>query len=288
MSKIFQALQKTEQAIANLEMPIQAPEDGPAAAEAQPPAEGPAEFLEPPPPASRVRTLPICLPELSPLMPFDGVHPAAGEQYRILRTNLLRYPKPLRVLAISSAGSGDGKTLSAINTAGALAMKPDITTLLVDGDLRRSSLARALGLPESPGLAEVIEGECGLEDALIRTEQFPNLYVLPAGKPQGNPAELLDSPRWRELCATVREGFRFVVIDTAPVASVADFDLVEAVCDGVVLVARPDHSNRTLCLKALEKVPKEKLVGVLLNCMEDWWLQPSHGSYYYYALSSKQ
>jgi Mrp family chromosome partitioning ATPase len=133
-----------------------------------------------------------------------------------------------------------------------------------------------------------IEGECALEDALIRTEQFPNLYVLPAGKPQGNPAELLDSARWRELCATVRESFRFVVIDTAPVASVTDFDLVEAVCDGVVLVARPDHSNRTLCLKALEKIPREKLVGILLNCMEDWWLQPSHGSYYYYALSSKK
>jgi capsular exopolysaccharide synthesis family protein len=288
VSKIFEALQKTEKAIANLEMPIQGPKNGPAAAEAPPPAEVPAEVLEQPARASRVRTLPICLPESSPLLPFDGVYPAAGEQYRILRTNLLRYPKPLRVLAISSAGSGDGKTLSAINTAGALAMKPDVTTLLMDGDLRRSTLARALGLPESPGLAEVIEGECELDDALIRTEQFPNLHVLPAGKPKGNPAELLDSPRWRELCAAVRERFRFVVIDTAPVASVADFDLIEAVCDGVVLVARPDHSNRTLCLKALEKVPREKLVGVLLNCMEDWWLQPSHGSYYYYALASKK
>jgi Mrp family chromosome partitioning ATPase len=154
-------------------------------------------------PKSRIRVVPIQLAESSPLLPYDGSSPRAGEQYRTVRTNLLQNPDAPRVLVVSSCGSGDGKTLSAVNTAGALAIKGETTVLLVDADLRNPSLAPALGLPPDPGLADVLHGDCKLEDAIVETAQFPNLYVLPAGKARRNPAELLDSAR---LASTLRGG----------------------------------------------------------------------------------
>jgi capsular exopolysaccharide synthesis family protein len=229
-----------------------------------------------------VRVLPIQLAESAPLLPYDGTNARAGEQYRAVRTNLLQNPDAPRVLVVSSSGSGDGKTLSAVNTAGALAIKGETTVLLVDADLRNPSLARTLGLPDSPGLADVLIGDCALEEAIVRTAQFPNLYVLPAGKARRNPAELLDSARWRQMCAVVKNSFRFVLIDTPPISAVTDYDLVQAVADGVIFVVRPNHSDRNLCLAALHKVNATgKLTGVLVNCAENWFLYKRYGRYPY-------
>jgi capsular exopolysaccharide synthesis family protein len=233
-------------------------------------------------PKSRIRVVPIQLAESSPLLPYDGTSPRAGEQYRAVRTNLLQHPDAPRVLVVSSCGAGDGKTLSAINTAGALAIKGETTVLLIDADLRKPSLAPTLGLPRDPGLAEVLNGDCQLEDAIVETAQFPNLYVLPAGTARSNPAELLDSARWHQLCALVKNTFRFVLIDTPPIAAVTDYDLVQAVADGVIFVVRPDHSDRNLCLAALQKVSATgKLTGVLVNCAENWFLYKRYGRYPY-------
>ncbi len=232
--------------------------------------------------ALAVRVLPIQLAEAAPLLPYDGSSARAGEQYRAVRTNLLQNPDAPRVLVVSSSGSGDGKTLSAVNTAGALAIKGETTVLLVDADLRNPSLARTLGLPDSPGLADVLIGDCKLEEAIVRTAQFPNLYVLPAGKARRNPAELLDSARWRQMCAQVKGSFRFVLIDTPPISAVTDYDLVQAVADGVIFVVRPNHSDRNLCLSALHKVNATgKLTGVLVNCAENWFLYKRYGRYPY-------
>ncbi len=230
---------------------------------------------------SAIRVEQIQLGDSSPLLPYDGSSPRAGEQYRAVRTNLMQNPDQPRVLVVSSCGAGDGKTLSAVNTAGALAIKGE-TVLLVDADLRNPSLAAALGLPRDPGLADVLDGACKLEEAIVRTAQFPDLYVLPAGKARRNPAELLDSARWHQLCAVVKNSFRFVLIDTPPIAAVTDYDLVQAVADGVIFVVRPDHSDRNLCLAALQKVSAAgKLTGVLVNCAENWFLYKRYGRYPY-------
>lgn len=231
---------------------------------------------------SRIRVLPIHLAAASPLLPYDGSSARAGEQYRTVRTNLTQNPDAPRLLVVSSCGSGDGKTLSAVNTAGALAMKGDTTVLLIDADLRKPSLARTLGLPQDPGLADVLDGDCQLEDAIVQTAQFPNLHVLPAGKARRNPAELLDSARWQQLCASVKNSFHFVLIDTPPISAVTDYDLVQQVADGVIFVVRPGHSDRSLCLAALEKVSATgKLTGVLVNCAENWFLYKRYGRYPY-------
>ena len=170
-------------------------------------------------------TLHIRVPAPSPLLPFDDAHLLASEQYRILRTKITHHRKEPHLIVISSPDSGDGKSVSAINIAATLSLKGDAPSLLVDGDLRKSAAHFNLGLPQSPGLSDVLQGESTIEEALIRTEEFPNLYVLTAGPPVANPAELLESPQWSALCARFRKLFRFVVIDSPPVAAVADYEL---------------------------------------------------------------
>ena len=207
-----------------------------------------------------------------PILPFDGSDRRTAESYRILRTNIVHHPARPKMVVISSAGAGDGKTTSAINIAGALALKQDIRVLLVDGDLRHGSIASRLGIESSPGLAEVLIGQCSLNEAIVQTENLPNLHVLASGQTLANPAELLDSGAWRGLVQDVRERFHFIVVDTTPIGAVADYDLIQVVCDGTVMVLRPDHTDRQACMKAIQSVPKEKLIGAVLNRTEDWFL----------------
>lgn len=161
-------------------------------------------------------------------------------------------------------------------------MKSEGCVLLLDADLRRSAIHTQLGLPESPGLTDVLKGVCTLEAAMVHVQEFPNLFVMPAGTRADNPAELLDSALWKELSSKLRNLFRYVVLDSPPAGAVADYDLIQAVCDGVILVIRPDHTARPLCQKALETVPKAKFLGVVLNCVPEWSPGQRAGSDYYY------
>jgi capsular exopolysaccharide synthesis family protein len=227
------------------------------------------------------RVVPLRLSALDPIFPFEEEHSTAAEQYRIIRTRILHHPKKPKVLVITSASSGDGKTVTSINLAAALALKRDGPILLIDGDLRRPKVGEMLGLPPEIGLSEVLSGRTTLDDAVVRTEELPNLWILSAGSGIENPAELLDSQRWRSLIEEVRSRFSYVIIDATPVAAVADYDLVQVVSDGVIIVARPDHTERKHCLEVISAVPKEKSLGLILNCVENWflWKTPSYGYY---------
>jgi capsular exopolysaccharide synthesis family protein len=218
----------------------------------------------------------------SPLLPFDGLNPRASEQYKIARTKILQHFSRPRCLVVSSAQVEDGKSVSAINLAGCLALKDQTTVLLLDADMRRSRVADHLGVPSSPGLADVLAGQCTLDKAIVQLAPFPNLYFLPKGETPANPAELLDSTRWRGLSAVLRREFGFVIIDAPPIGLVTDYDLLQDVSDGVILVVRPDHTNRSLCLKALESIPPEKFIGVLVNCAREWFLTKPLGHRYDY------
>lgn len=293
MSKLFDILSSGQGEIADLVRPLANVEPEPvpqAAPPGSPAANAPVETATPPPvtsPAtesSRIRTVSLRIPAPSPLLPFDAGQQRPSEQYRILRTKIVQHPRQPRVIVVSSPSAGDGKSVTAINTAAALSLKTDANVLLVDADFRRSAVHGQLGLSESPGLAEVLRGDCSPEDAIVRTQEFPHLFVLAAGAIQENPVELLDSAAWRALCAGMRERFRYVVIDSPPVGAVADYDLIQAVCEGVILVIRPDHTDRALCTKALATIPKARLLGVLLNCVPEWSFSRHAGvDYYYYG-----
>lgn len=217
-----------------------------------------------------------------PVIPFDGSEPRAAEQYRIIRTRIVHDHRQPRILALSSPTPGDGKTVTTINIAASLALKSAVSVLLIDCDLRRSGIAATLGIAPEPGLAEVLGGTCPLRSAIVRIEELPGLHVLPAGATRANPTELLDSAAWKALCASAREDFHYVVLDSSPVGAVADYDLVQAAADGVIMVVRPDHTNRALSFKSLESIPKEKLLGVIVNCAKDWVLHRT-STYYQYS-----
>jgi capsular exopolysaccharide synthesis family protein len=233
-------------------------------------------------PAAAFRSLPICVSASAPVLPFDSKDRSASEQYRIVRTKIIQHPKRPRMIVVSSGGPGDGKSITTVNLAGALSLKADTKVLLVDADFRRSSVGKLLGLPPVPGLNEVLQGVVSLEEAIIQTEQFPNLCILPAGGRCDNPVELLDSAAWPALCTKARELFKFIIVDSPPIAAVADYDIIQAACDGILVVARPDHTKRKVCVKALECVPKDKLIGVVLNCVGKWFLTKDYSYSGYY------
>jgi protein-tyrosine kinase len=272
--------------------PVPPPPDSPPLSSSLPLPSGDPATAVPPEPAfaggpgetKGIRTVRLALSFSSPLLPFENPQAHAAEQYRILRTKLTHHPKRPRMIVISSANPADGKTFTAINFSGVLALKGDAKVLLVDADFRRSAVHTQLGIPDSPGLSEVVLGTCSFEDAVVRTEQFPNLNILVNGKLENmNPSELLDSPHWRALCQTVRKRFQYVVLDSPPVTAVADYELIQMAADGTVLVVRPEHTNRKACFKAIETVPKDKLLGVILNCAQPWFLSKADTYQYGYG-----
>jgi capsular exopolysaccharide synthesis family protein len=239
----------------------------------------------PPPPPARVMSLRVSVK--SPLVPFIPIrksHARAAEEYRTIRTKIIQNPAAPRIIAVSSVGPQDGKTVTSLNLAATFALKENTRVLLVDADMRRGSVGSLLGMPDTLGLADVLSGATTLDAAVIRTQQLPGLHILPSGNRMKNPAELLDSPRWPELAVQMRHRFDYVIIDTPPIGIITDFDLLQAQSDGVVLIARQDHTNRSRFLNAAAAIPPSRLLGVVLNCSQDWFLSRDRSGYVYETL----
>jgi capsular exopolysaccharide synthesis family protein len=218
----------------------------------------------------------------SPLFPFDtGDADQAAEEYRRIRTKIQQHQLQPRLMLVSSPKAGDGKSITALNIGGALALNSDARVLLVDMDLRRPTIAGLLGVPETDGVAEVLAGSCRLEDAVLKLHPFPNLFLLPAGRDRKNPAELISSPRWRTLCDEFRLQMTYTILDGPPVDAVAEYSLLQELADGLVLVVRRGHTVRSLLYGALKSIPKDKLLGAVINSYRGsfFWTQPS--DYYY-------
>jgi protein-tyrosine kinase len=231
----------------------------------------------------RLRTVTAEPPAGSPVFPFDGRDSRASEQYRIIRTKLLHHTKPLHLVAISSPQLGDGKSVTTANIAGALALKNEMSVLLIDADLRRSALAALFGVAPTPGLTEVLSGECTLDQAVIHLNVGGiQLYFLPAGRKRNNPAEMLASTSWTAFCEEVRRRFDCCILDTPPIGVVTDYELIQTAADGILMVVRPDHTTRKHCLEALQSIPKEKLVGLVANCVPEWFLTNRNKHEYLY------
>jgi capsular exopolysaccharide synthesis family protein len=286
MSRIFDSLRKAGGKAADVALPLidktamanaASPSSVPAPADSRAGTED-AELK----PASKIRVVKARPLSDLPILPFDGTHPASAEQYRIVRTKIVQHPLQPRLLAVSSPGAGDGKTISALNIAGALSLKGEVKVLLVEADLRHSNFCSLLQLSDEPGLIDVLARKCTLEEAVMEIEQLPNLFLLGAGAFRPDASELLDSPFGRAIFQTLRKKFHYVVFDCPPVGAIADYEVIQAVADGVIVVLRPDHSNRSAALELLSSLPKEKVLGVVINHVKPWLLwRNAHSSYYY-------
>ncbi|HYA98460.1 MAG TPA: CpsD/CapB family tyrosine-protein kinase [Methylomirabilota bacterium] len=203
---------------------------------------------------------------------------AAEESYRALRTRLLRLraAQGLRSVVITSPVQGEGKTLTSLNLALCCAQLRDMRILLVDGDIRSQGLTRLFGSAQTPGLAEVLAGQCKPEQAVLATD-LPNLYVFPAGNAATPPPELFASSHWQEFVGWCNESFKLVLIDSPPTLDLADVELIAAACDGVLMVVRAGQTRRDALRKSAAQIDAKKLLGAVFNSTN----HSSHHPYQY-------
>jgi polysaccharide biosynthesis transport protein len=209
-----------------------------------------------------------------------------SEAYRALRTSLLltSVGAPPKIILITSALPQEGKTTTSVNTATVLAQK-GTRVLLIDADLRRPSIHKTLGLGPRVGLSNVLTGGANLQEATFRSSLMPNLFVLPAGTPPPNPAELLASAQMAEVLAELREQFDHIVIDTPPTLSVTDAVVLSTRADAVVLVIRCGQTTKPALRRSREILMQvnARVAGVLLNAVN----LDSPDYYYYYEYQGK-
>lgn len=209
-----------------------------------------------------------------------------GEAFRRLRSNLayMNVDEPPRVIVVTSARPRDGKSTTAANLAAAISLSGQPVTL-VDGDLRRPSVADKLGLVEGAGLTDVLIGQVDLDDVLQLHDTFPDLSVLAAGSTPPNPSELLGSHAMQALLKELSER-GIVIVDAPPLLPVTDGAVLTRNSDGaIVVVAHGSTLDTELdeCLRQLTAV-KGTVLGVVFNRM------PKRASTYrgagaYYGLS---
>jgi polysaccharide biosynthesis transport protein len=209
-----------------------------------------------------------------------------AESYRALRTSLLltSVGGPPRVILVTSALPQEGKTTTSINVAIVLAQK-GTRVLLVDADLRRPSIHKTLGMGPRSGLSNVLTGSTDLEQAIVRSAILPNLFLLPAGTPPPNPAELLASGNMKDVLAQLREQYDHIVIDTPPTLSVTDAVVMSSRADRVILVIRSGQTTKQALRRARDLLLQvnAKLCGVLMNAVD----LNSPDYYYYYEYQGK-
>jgi len=209
-----------------------------------------------------------------------------AESYRALRTSLLlsNLGAPPKVIMVTSALPQEGKTTTSINCAVVLAQK-GVRVLLIDADLRRPSIHKTLGMGPRSGLSNVLTGSTTLEQTITRTTVLPNLFILPAGTPPPNPAELLASTNMRDVLAQLRDQYDHIVVDTPPSLSVTDAVVLSPRADAVVLVIRSGQTTKQALRRARDILAQvnAKVVGVLLNAVD----LSSPDYYYYYEYQGK-
>jgi polysaccharide biosynthesis transport protein len=209
-----------------------------------------------------------------------------AESYRALRTSLLlsSIGAPPKTILVTSALPQEGKTTTSINTSIVLAQK-GVKVLLIDADLRRPGVHKTLGMGPRSGLSNVLTGSAKLAQAISRSPLLPNLFVLPAGTPPPNPAELLASAKMTDLLAELREQYDHIIIDTPPTLSVTDAVVLATRADSVILVIRSGQTTKGALRRSRDILMQvnAKVTGVLLNAVD----LNSPDYYYYYEYQGK-
>jgi succinoglycan biosynthesis transport protein ExoP len=215
----------------------------------------------------------------------DGKGPhsadAVVEAFRGVRLNLLNAygaGRPVAV-AVSSPGSGDGKSFVSSNLALAFAYAGH-RTLLIDADLRRGGLHRTLSLKREPGLTDLLLGNLAPEQ-VVQATAYPSLDFLASGSRRRDAPELMGSPRMAELVAGLRSRYGVIVVDTPPLGAGVDAFLLATLAGSLLMVLRLGSTDRRLAEAKLELVRSvpARLLGTVLNDVRDG---SEYGAYAYY------
>ncbi|WP_342388785.1 CpsD/CapB family tyrosine-protein kinase [Salinicoccus bachuensis] len=209
-------------------------------------------------------------------------HATVSEQFRILRTNITYsgVDHPIRSVLFTSAIAGAGKSTIAANMAVAYA-QAGVKTLLVDGDLRRPTTHYTFEVPNRKGLSKAIIDHVPPEDMVTKTE-FDKLDLMTSGPIPPNPSELLASKSMEALMNALAINYEMVIIDSPPLLSVTDSQLLCKQADGVVLITDVENNDRNELLEAKDLLDKAgaNIIGVVLNNREE---RRGPNEAYYYA-----
>lgn len=215
----------------------------------------------------------------SRLVFFTDPDSLPAEKFRFLGVRLrqIQQNRPLKKVLVTSSIPEEGKSLVSANLAGVLARRKQ-RVLLIEGDLRRPTLAQQFGLGRLAGMGEWLQGTRESIANIYRLAEF-NFWMMPAGNPPTNPLELMQSGNLSRLMSHIGDLFDWIIVDSPPLLPLADTTVWGRVTDGTLLVARVGKTRRALLERSLDLVKKSDLLGVVLNGSD----QSGYGNYYHYS-----
>ncbi len=227
--------------------------------------------------------IPIIKPKNKSTLPemiaFKESKAPSAEGYRSARTSIIfsSPDAPPGAILVTSSGPEEGKTTTAVNLAITMA-NAGKKVLLVDADLRKPRLHQVFGLKNDLGLSNLLTERTDVTAAVHQTA-IAKLSLITSGPIPPNPAELLGSQRMRNLIATLRTGFEFIIFDCPPVISVTDASVLASTVDGIVLVVKAGKTSHRIVNRAKKRLEdvRGKILGVILNSVN------VHRSRYYYS-----
>ena len=193
----------------------------------------------------------------------------AAEAYRSLRTNIQysSFDKKYQTLVVTSANPGEGKTTVAGNLALVLA-QGESKVLLIDCDMRRSSLHKRFRISNTYGISDLLVGKQKFEEASYKYND--NLTILPGGKIPPNPAEMLASKAMTAFLEEMKKHFDYIVLDTPPLQAVSDAQILSTKVDGSIIVVRAGVTKKDAVNNAVSIIKKVNgnIIGTVLNAAE--------------------
>ncbi|SFS16829.1 capsular exopolysaccharide family [Granulicella pectinivorans] len=227
-------------------------------------------------------------------LPALGERGASVEQFRTLRSRVQEFRDlgVLKTVLVSSGLPGEGKSFVSANLAISLARRKQNRVLLIDGDMRRSSLHKLLGAPCEPGLTDYLSGNASMFDVMQRAHAsdgmpsaLSSLTFIAGGGDADNAADLSSNNRFKELIVKASAFFDWIIVDSSPVNVIADGVNLAHACDGVLLVARGGVTKFETAQRALSQLKASNVLGIVLNAVSD---PPVSGGYYGYDAPGKQ
>ena len=201
---------------------------------------------------------------------------AAAESYKLLRTKLqfsFTEESSCHVIGVSSALTGEGKSLSAVNLAYTMSQLGK-RVLLIDCDMRRPSLATKLPINKTPGLSDFLTGQATAENLIqhcgIKDDERA-FHAISSGRTPPNPMELLSSQKMNRMLDRLRQVYDYIILDLPPVGEVGDALAVAKLTDGMLVVVRQDYCNRIALNSAIRQFEfvDVKILGVVFNCISE-------------------
>lgn len=217
------------------------------------------------------------------LVAITHPHSTYCEEYRSLRTQVLHKSQrqKLQSIVVASINPSEGKSVTALNLSWLLAQTDGVKALLIDSDLRMPSLTDYLGIETDKGLSDILSGRATLRESIIRLEPA-GLHLLPGGEARSDVAELISGPTFKEILREAKEIFDYVIIDAPPLGIFTDANVLINHADGAMLVVRAGHTRYSTVDRILESLPRDRMLGVVLNQSEDV-MDESHYNYGYYG-----